>query len=100
MKVVGLIICLSLIIISCNKEEKNQCTDCDLIREFKVNTILPQKYNQDTVFVYDILTTNFCKTESKHYLFESNTFYKNKINECLNIECTTDSKGTQKCEIL
>lgn len=100
MKVVGLIICLSLIIISCNKEEKNQCTDCDLIREFKVNTILPQKYNQDTVFVYDILTTNFCKTESKHYLFESNTFYKNKINECLNIKCTTDSKGTQKCEIL
>ncbi len=95
-----LFILLGIILISCKKSVENKCTDCELIREFKINTILPQKYKQDTIFVYDVITTNFCKTESKHYLFESNTFYKNKINECLNIKCTTDSKGTQKCEIL
>jgi hypothetical protein len=90
---------LCFILLGCKKNVEAKCIDCDLIREFKINTILPQKYGQDTVYVYDIITTNYCSNKSQHYIFESNTLYKKKINECLSISCITDSKGTQKCEI-
>ena len=88
-----------IILVSCKKTDKSKCIDCDLIREFKINTLLPQKFGQDTVFIYDIISTNYCTNETKQYFFESNNFYNKKINECLKIKCITDSKGTQKCEI-
>jgi len=93
------ILIISFIFFSCKKNKETSCKDCELIREFKVNTLLPQKYGEDTLFVYDIITTNYCNNNTKQYFFESYTFYKRNINECLNIKCTSDSKGTQKCEI-
>ncbi len=98
MKFISIFI-ISYFFISCKKNNESNCKDCELIREFKTNTLLPQKYGEDTLFVYDIITTNYCSNNTKQYFFESNTFYKRNINECLEIKCTTDSKGTQKCEI-
>jgi hypothetical protein len=94
-----LLILIGITLIACNKTENTKCTDCDLIREFKINTLLPQKYGQDTIFVYDIITSNYCSNKTKHYLFESYDFYKNKPNECLSISCTTDSTGIEHCVI-
>ena len=94
-----LFISLSILLFSCKKNVEAKCVDCSLIREFKINTIVPQKYGEDTVYVYDIITTNYCSNNSQHYIFESNTLYKKNLNECLSISCITDSKGTQKCEI-
>lgn len=90
---------LSIIILSCKKNDNNKCSDCDLIRDIKISSLLPQKYGEDTTFVYDIITTNYCTNNTKQYFFESPIYYKKKINECLKIKCITDSKGTQKCEI-
>jgi hypothetical protein len=86
-------------LISCTKKTDNTCKDCDIVRQFDVNTILPQKYGQDTIFVYDIITMNYCSNKTKHYLFETDIYYKNKMNECLSISCSTDSTGIQQCAI-
>ena len=94
-----LLLLFGITLIGCTKTENTKCIDCELIREYKINTLLPQKYGEDTLFIYDIITTNYCKNKTKQYFFECNNLYKRKINECLKIKCVTDSKGTQKCEI-
>ena len=94
-----LIVILGLTLFSCKKKVNTTCTNCDTIREFDVNAVPPSKWGQDTIYVYDIITMNYCTTKMNHYVFQSDIKYSKRINECLSISCTTDSTGIQYCKI-
>ncbi len=94
-----LLLLIGITLFSCKKTENTKCTDCDTIRQFDVNAIPPQKWGKDTVYVYDIMTMNYCTSKMRHYVFQSDIEYKKKLSECLSISCTTDSTGTEHCVI-
>jgi hypothetical protein len=94
-----LLLLIGITLFACNKTENTKCTDCDSIRQFDVNVVKPEKWGEDTVYVYDIMTLNYCSSKMKHYVFQSIIKYNKKQNECLSISCTKDSTGTENCVI-